>query len=205
VIFSPKIDLESESVALKIARKYIEKDAVIVTPIFPMITDREELIKHWDKTAGEIKKYLSEGKSVAFLTLGDPLLYSTYIYIMKKVQSDGYETLSTPGITSFCAAVNKIGIPLAEGDESICIISAAYKNDKLREIFAAFDTIVLMKVNKYLDDYIDLLSEMGLINNAYLVSRLGLDNEIIEKDIAKVKGRKINYLSMLIVKKCEKM
>ncbi|MFH0786981.1 MAG: precorrin-2 C(20)-methyltransferase, partial [Pseudomonadota bacterium] len=81
VVFVPKSKEERDSAALKIAGPFLGRDSRVMELMFPMITDPKALSDHWDKAAQKIADFLLEGKDCAFLTLGDPLLYSTYIYL----------------------------------------------------------------------------------------------------------------------------
>ena len=110
VIFSPKSSKEKESIALSIIRPIIDerndsKKLMLVEPIFPMIEDEKELERCWTSASEMIAQYLDSGRDVAFITLGDPSIFSTYSYVQKKLK-DSYEIETIPGITSFtaCAA-----------------------------------------------------------------------------------------------------
>jgi precorrin-2/cobalt-factor-2 C20-methyltransferase len=201
VIIAPVTAVEKQSVALNIVKPLLQEDKTIDTLVFPMTYDEEELSRHWDEAAQHIFTLLDEGKNVVFLTLGDPMVYSTYMYILKRVKDKGYFAETVPGITSFCAASSRTGLPLAEGSETIAIIPSAYECDNLDEILDKFDNIVLMKISKNFDKLVDILGQHGLKKNAVLVSRCGLDEEMIEYDLDRLIGQKVNYLSMIIVKK----
>ena len=71
----------------------------------PMIKDREELKRVHDEGAKIIAKWLEKGKNVVFLTLGDPTVYSTYIYVHKRVEQLGYATEIVSGIHPFVQSV----------------------------------------------------------------------------------------------------
>ena len=110
VVFTPKSSKEKESIALSIVKPILKerndyKRLMLVTPIFPMIEDKEELEKIWTSASEMIAQYLNSGRDVAFITLGDPSVFSTYAYVQKRLIDD-YEIETVPGITSFtaCAA-----------------------------------------------------------------------------------------------------
>ena len=90
VIFSPKSSKEKDSIALSIVKPILEKREdykrlMIVAPIFPMIEDKEELEKVWTTASEMIAQYLDSGRDVAFITLGDSSIFSTYSYVQKKL------------------------------------------------------------------------------------------------------------------------
>ena len=105
-----------ESVAYRImkgAYPEIDSKQMISLPM-PMIKDREELKRVHDEGAKIIAKWLEKGKNVVFLTLGDPTVYSTYIYVHKRVEQLGYATEIVSGITSFCAVSARFNEGLVE-------------------------------------------------------------------------------------------
>jgi precorrin-2/cobalt-factor-2 C20-methyltransferase len=82
-IFVPKARLEGDSVALEIARQYLHGDAQIHELVFPMTADRGQLDVSWKQSAEVVAVVLETGADACFLTLGDPLVYSTYIYLLR--------------------------------------------------------------------------------------------------------------------------
>ena len=98
---------------------------VIFLPM-PMIKDREKLIENHDEDAAFTAEKLNEGKDVVFLTIGDPSIYSTCMYIHKRLKRMGYETELIPGIPSFCAAAARLDISLSENSDELHIIPASY-------------------------------------------------------------------------------
>ena len=92
----------------------------------PMIKDREKLIEIHDEDAAFTAEKLNEGKDVVFLTIGDPSIYSTCMYIHKRLKRMGYETELIPGIPSFCAAAARLDISLSENSDELHIIPASY-------------------------------------------------------------------------------
>ena len=93
----------------------------------PMIRDKEKLRESHDAAARQVMEFLQEGKDVAFLTLGDPSIYSTYIYIHKRVLAAGFEAQLVPGIPSFCAAAARLNEGLTETSQALHVIPASYK------------------------------------------------------------------------------
>ena len=104
VVFSPKSAKEKESIALSIVRPILKerkdyKRLMLVEPIFPMIEDKEELEKVWTSASEMIAQYLDSGRDVAFITLGDSSVFSTYSYVQRKL-AGRYEIETIPGIVS---------------------------------------------------------------------------------------------------------
>ncbi|MDK2918631.1 MAG: precorrin-2/cobalt-factor-2 C20-methyltransferase [Candidatus Petromonas sp.] len=206
IIVAPETKDGKGSIALDIVSPYLKKDVKIVEKNFPMTYNQEILDKSHDEIAEYIKELIDRGYKVAFLTLGDPMVYSTYIYLFKRLVEKNIDIETIPGITSFCGIASKVGVPLAETGENIAIIPSVYslQDENIEEIVKDFDNIVFMKASGNIDKLIDLLEESGHKENSVFVSRLGLDGEIIEGDIENRRGIKNSYLSTIIAKKKKK-
>ncbi len=105
-----------ESVAYKImkgAYPEIDTKQMISLPM-PMTKDKEQLKQVHDEGTRIIADQLDQGKNVVFLTLGDPTVYSTYLYVHKRVAQMGYDTEIVSGITSFCAVSARFNQGLVE-------------------------------------------------------------------------------------------
>lgn len=207
IILAPETKDGKGSTAFNIAKPHLNENIEIIEKKFPMTYDVDVLNKSYDDISDFIKVLVDEGKKVAFLTLGDPMVYSTYIYLFKRLKLKGVEMETIPGITSFCAIASKVGVPLAENEETIAIVPSVYYekgDEKLEKILSSISNIVFMKASGQIDELIDELESTGHKEGSVFVSRLGLDDEIIENDIEKRRGIKNNYLSTLIAKKCVK-
>ncbi len=204
VIAVPKSKTEGESLALDIVKKVIDlKDKEIIELTFPMKKNQEELVTAWEKAKKQILKPLKKGKDVAFITIGDPLFYSTFIYLLEQftIQNSQFKIKIIPGVSSINAAAAAAQIPLAKAGERFAVLPATYEHKKIRETLKDFDTVVLIKVNKVMDKIIPILEELNLKNKAVFVSKAGLPDEKIVKDLELIKDKKLDYFSMLIVKK----
>ena len=131
-----------------------EKDRIWLP--MPMIKDKEKLKAIHDRDAEALAELLDAGKDVAFLTLGDPTVYSTCMYVHKRLKRMGYETRIVPGIPSFCAAAARMDVPLAENRQEIHILPASYDIENSLELPG---TKVLMKAGRKMSDVKRLLDE----------------------------------------------
>lgn len=201
VIIAPKTEKKDGSVALNIASQYIKPETEIVYQVFPMTVGFAADDTAWQSNKREILELLQAGKNVGFLTLGDPMFYSTYIYVFRLLQQEAVEIETIPGIPAFCAIGSATNTPIVEGDSILSIIPANMPEDKVRAALKTCDNAVLMKVYKNSDAVIDMLAQEGLAKQAVLASRCGLDDEVIIWDISGEKGRKLNYLSTILTRK----
>ncbi len=201
-IFAPRADSKRSSLALDIVSNVCEGKRV-VEQVYPMVKDKSKLEAAWLASANEIKRELDAGNSVAYLTIGDPLTFSTYCYLLqhlsKLIPSQKIHTI--PGITSYNAAASLANFSLIEQSEKLAIIPVSSNVDELRPIFNSFDTVILMKVAKKLDEVIELLEDMELIDNSLFASYIGQKDEFITRDLLSLKGAGKGYLSVIIVRK----
>lgn len=204
-IFTPQAEPAAESLALKIAEKHVNPSAEIHTLVFPMLRDREKLEKWWGKAAGRVAEVLREGEDGCFLTLGDPLLYSTYIYLMRRLKEliPGTCIHTVPGITAMNAAAALTDTPLGEGDQSLEVVPAVEDLQWVRRTLQGHDgTAVLMKIGRRLPEVLDMLEELGLTQDATFVARAGLDRQRVETDVTRLRGeeQQSGYLSIMLVR-----
>lgn len=188
VVIAPSAKEGGESIAFNTAKNFIHKDSKVIIKHFPMGgKDKEEKLYNTFKT---IEEYLKMGKNVAFLTLGDPMVYSTYIYLLEYVKKNQYKTITIPGITSFCAAASLIDQTLVIGNEPLLILPASkiecIKDEKY---------VVIMKLYKCEEKVLDFLEENKF--NYVCVKRAYREGQ----EILKTRDEIINsrdYMSLII-------
>jgi precorrin-2/cobalt-factor-2 C20-methyltransferase len=202
-LFVPKARTASESVALAIARPLVGPEAKIEELLFPMTADREELSAKWDAAAARVATVLEMGDDACFLTLGDPLLYSTYIYLLRALRKrlPDLKVLTVPGIMAFGAAAALAEFPVGEGQKPVTIVPAADDLTAVRRALAAGGTVVLMKIGKRLPEVLDLLDAEGLLEASVFVSRATMEGERIETNLRRLKAEEpeVGYLSIILV------
>ena len=202
-VFVPKAKISADSVALEIAKRYLGKDAAVHELLFPMLTDREALSRHWAEAAAQIAPVLRAGENACFLTLGDPLLYSTYSYLLREVKRllPSVNAVTVPGITSFCAAAALTQFPVGEGKTPVTIVPTADDLESVHRAVKTGGTVVLMKIGGRLQEILNLLEQEGLMDNAVFVARAGQQGQQIETDLRKLKhaDAQAGYLSVILV------
>ncbi|HQU30187.1 MAG: precorrin-2 C(20)-methyltransferase [Planctomycetia bacterium] len=201
-IFVPKSDTKEESMALEIVKDYVEEKKII-EQIYPMTKDKSLLNTAWRKAAEEVCTEIRNGYDVAYLTLGDPMTFSTYIYLLRYLLTmlPEHAIHTVPGITSYNAAACMANYPLLTGDERMAVIPMPKDITELRPILETFDTVVLMKVAKKLDEVIQLLEEINLTEHALFASYIGQKDAYLTYDLVSLRGSGRGYMSVLIVKR----
>jgi precorrin-2/cobalt-factor-2 C20-methyltransferase len=204
VIFVPKKAEQGESIAESIVGNLSPRiEPKIVGLVLPMLRDREQLADYWRKAVESMWQYLKNGEDCAFVNVGDPLLYGTFVHILETLQKSHpeVEVEVIPGISSINAAAARAVIPLASNDERIAIISGNREDKVIRETLENFDTVVFMKMNTVFDKLLIILEELNLIEKCVYVRRCTTQEEEIIWDISRLKGKKVDYFSLLIVRK----
>ena len=201
-IFASCSTKNNYSLALNIVRSHLNGAGLEHLP-FPMTRDAQVLEEAWDRNARRVLEVLASGSDAAFVTLGDPLTYSTYGYLLKTLKRLQPEVriITIPGITSYNAAAALTHIPLTEGEESFYVVSGARGAARLREVIDTADNIVMLKTYRHFDDIYRALEELNLLDRATCISLCGLEGETVVEDLRHLKGRRLPYLSMIIIKK----
>ncbi|ANQ86694.1 precorrin-2 C(20)-methyltransferase [Azoarcus olearius] len=194
---------ESGSYALDIVRRgglAVPGDAEAL--VFPMTRDALALARAWARAAARTVALLAEGRDVVFLVEGDASTFSTFGHLARTVRelAPTVDVETIPGISSFAAASARVQRPLAEEDDTFAVVPAAYGIDVIARLLPDFDTLILLKVKPLLDDLIDLLAARGLLGQACFVEKVGSPEERVVHDVAGLRGEKVNYLSLLLVR-----
>ena len=204
VVCAPTGAAEGDSYALSIVEEFLDRNRQeILVQLFPMLRNQAGLGQFWEEAADQVADRVAQGKDVVFITIGDPFLYSTYLYIHRifKTKYPDIEIEVVPGISSILAVSAASGVPLALGAERIAVLPATYEDEELRRTLEEFDTVILMKVSRVFDRVYGVLRELGLEKSAVFVRRVGSADEEVRFDLEALLGQKLDYLSMMIVKK----
>ena len=203
-LFVPKAKIKSESLALDIAKGYLNEKTEVYELIFPMLTDKEELERCWNESACRIAEVLKKGEDACFLTLGDAMLYSTYIYLIRALMEilPDVEVETVPGVTAFSAVAALINFPVGEGKELVTIIPAADDLETIRKALKNKGTVVLMKIGIRLQGILDILEEEKVIDDAAFVAYAGQGKERVETNLRKLRSERpeTGYLSTILVR-----
>jgi precorrin-2/cobalt-factor-2 C20-methyltransferase len=204
VIYLPR----ARSADLSIARQCLDglmiPEARLREIEFTMDPDREVLSEHYSAVAGDIALELEAGRDVAYLTLGDPMTYSTYGYTMAALRDrlPAVQARTFPGITSFAAAAAVMNWPIGEGKERVLILPCPDDAQSLRQDVESHDVVVLMKIGKRLPMVLQVLREMGIGEHCALVSRIGLPGETLCDDLdALPDTASLGYLSTMLIRR----
>lgn len=171
----------------------MKEKPVLCLPM-PMCKEKERLKAIHDKGAESVAKLLREGKNVCFLTLGDPTVYSTYLYVHKRIQAMGLPVEIVNGIPSFCAVAAKHGIGLVENKEALHVIPSSYG---VEEALTLSGTKVLMKAGKKMAEVKEEIQKTE--QSFYMTENCGMPKERMYTDIKEV-PEDASYYSLIILK-----
>uniref|UniRef100_UPI00403F532A precorrin-2 C(20)-methyltransferase n=1 Tax=Paenibacillus sp. FSL K6-1096 TaxID=2921460 RepID=UPI00403F532A len=204
VIAYPATQKGGKSYAYEIIELHVQpQDKIMLGLVFPMTKDPELLASGWTRTAELCWGELKQGRDVAFVTEGDPNLYSTFIHLARLMQElhPGVPVVSVPGISSVLGAAAALEQPLADGNQRVGIIPATDDRNLLKEALLHHDTVVFLKVAKVLDLVLDVLDELGLSGRASVVTKVTSPHEAVWRDARELRGKDVEYLSLMVVSK----
>jgi precorrin-2/cobalt-factor-2 C20-methyltransferase len=209
VVFAPTSKEGKPSIALSIVQKYVNSSTKTVNLIFPMLKDKEALKDYWKGNTEKIANEVRAGKKVIYLTVGDPSIYSTWIYVYRELRRDhkDIEIDIIPGITSIFAFAAEAKIALVEGDETLAIVPACYDMDRVRRTSNVCDTVIFLKDGRHFDDVIDILSDAGFVEDSMvaIAQDVAVKGEIMKMsrlgDLRGRRGSTEKYFSIMVAKK----
>jgi len=210
IIMCPASNKDRPSIAFSVVSSIIDKskNQEIVKLIFPMTKDKDVLEQTWKRNAKIMAETVLTGKNVVYLTVGDPFLYSTWIYMHKDLK-ENYPDMNIsviPGIVSIFTFAAKVGVSVAEGSEKVAIIPSCYDLSSVKEIAKHSESMIFLKDGRYFDQVIKVLKESGFPDDSIFAigQDLGTENEIIRKmTLGEVNDETLTtkYFSILVVKR----
>ncbi|MFL2868192.1 MAG: precorrin-2 C(20)-methyltransferase [Prochlorococcus marinus] len=205
VVSYPVSTRGGDSLAEKIASKWITKDKKKLPLHFPMVDDQNTLKSAWRVAGRELMKMVDKGERVVFLAQGDISLFSTGSYLSKELEKYHPECVVKliPGVTSFSAAAAKSKLPLAFQEEELLVLPVPDSYDELKSILsdAALQkrVVVLLKLGKKWEWVKLLLEELDLIKISIFAERIGFSDQQILRASDLPSGTR-PYFSLLLIR-----
>ena len=193
------------STARSIAAELIDArdDAAVEEQLqYPVTTGRpadyrEQLAGFYAEATARLHKHLAQGRSVAVLSLGDPMLYSSYQHLHHALSED-FPTEIVPGVASITAAAAEIGQPLGEATEIVSVVPATADSERIAAVLDASDCVVIMKLGKNVEKVRTALQAAGMLDRAYVVERATM-NEHTSYPLADADPEKVPYFAVAVV------
>ena len=193
---SPRNDA---SAALETARPHLSPEARVLRLDFPMTRDEAELHSAWRKAAETTLAVLAGGEDAAFLTIGDPLIYSTFGYLLRTVRVLAPESRVEviPGITSFQAAAARTETILCEGEQSLRILPGIRSGEDLAAELGEADMAVILKAYRNFPAIARALAVTGRAADALLASHVERPEEALRRGVDEGDTRP-PYMSLIL-------
>lgn len=208
LIYVPRARSADTSVALQCLEGVAVAPERLREVEFNMDPDRDVLREHYAQLAQDIAAELQAGRSVAYLTIGDTLTYSTYGYILAALKDllPAFPHRTFPGITSYASAAAALDWPLGVGKERTLILPCPDDPASLQHEIETHDIVVLMKVGARLPWVLALLKEMGIAEHCAFARRIGLDGEVLANDLRELEAGDRDhavsgYLATMLIRK----
>ncbi len=203
VVFTASSTKNDFSLAKEIASPYLPEGTPVINLPFPMTKDQDVAIRAWEQNAERIMEEIKSGKNVAFLTLGDPLVYSTYGYIVASIKKIDPDTpiKTIPGITSFQAAASRVNTTLVQGDESLLLVAGTNGIHSLKKMTESIQNLVMLKAYKNISEITHALTDSSLDKRAIAVRKCGFPDEEVFFNLNDLANSDKNYWTLIMAKK----
>ncbi|MFJ1846179.1 MULTISPECIES: precorrin-2 C(20)-methyltransferase [unclassified Streptomyces] len=200
VVVVPVMDTGERGRAEATVLHYVAADKV-VRVVFALNerTDRARREAAWDAAGERVAALLRTHGSVAFATIGDPNVYSTFTYLAQTIgeQLPGTAVETVPGITAMQDLAARSGAVLTEGTEPLTLVPVTAGAAALKEALEGPGTVVAYKFGRLAAEVAAALRETGRTEDAVWGSALGLPEESI-RPAAELAEGPLPYLSTLI-------
>jgi precorrin-2/cobalt-factor-2 C20-methyltransferase len=205
IVFTAASTKNDYSLAVNIARPHIPDGTDIRALAFPMTKDRRETRRAWEANARTIAAATAAGRQAAFLTLGDPLTFSTFGYILKYMRRlfPDLPVVTVPGITSYQASAAALNMPLVEGEQSLLVLSGANGGSRLARQIEQPDTVVFMKAYRNVHGICAALEDADMLAHSAGVVRCSLPEQEIVVDVKTLESRSPDYWTLIIARKTD--
>jgi precorrin-2/cobalt-factor-2 C20-methyltransferase len=198
VVFVPVADTGDAGRAEAVVRAHGFGDRISRLE-FALSDDPRARERNWDSAAAEVGRAVGESRIVAFATIGDPNIYSTFAYLARTVRALVPEIVveTVPGITAMQDLAARSGTVLVEGTERLALFPFTAGADRLRQALEVFDTVVCYKGGSHLPEITQILRAADRLDGAVYGARLGLQGEEV-LPVSELGGRRGPYLSTVI-------
>ncbi|MET8570928.1 precorrin-2 C(20)-methyltransferase [Streptomyces sp. NPDC004783] len=200
VVVVPVMDTGERGRAEATVLHYVDA-AKVVRVVFALNerTDRARREAAWDAAGERVAALLRDHGSVAFATIGDPNVYSTFTYLAQTVGElvPGTVVETVPGITAMQDLAARSGAVLTEGTEPLTLVPVTAGSAVLKDALNGPGTVVAYKFGRQAAEVAEVLRETGRLGDAVWGSALGLPEESV-RPAAELDGEPLPYLSTLI-------
>jgi precorrin-2 C20-methyltransferase/precorrin-3B C17-methyltransferase len=193
------------SIARTIADSLINDNVIEELLIYPITTGPTNhplgyygaLDDFYDESAERLSKHLDVGRSVVVLAEGDPLFYSSYMYLHDRLSSR-FPSDIVPGVTSLTAAATALRMPLARHEDILTVLPGTLPVSELTRRLADTDAAAIMKLGRTFAGVREALRQAGRLADALYVERATTGEQRV-MPVSEVAPGTVPYFSMIVV------
>jgi len=193
------------SIARSIAEPYLRPGQIEEQLVYPVTTETTDhpggyegaIADFYADAARRLTAHLEAGRDVVLLAEGDPLFFSSYMHMHKRI-SDRFATEIVPGVTSISAAAAALSMPLVEGEDTLTVLPGTLPRNTLVERLQRADAVVIMKLSRHFTAVRDALREAGRLDGAYYVERASSQAQRTAS-LADVDETTVPYMALVVV------
>ncbi len=193
------------SISRAVAAPYMRDGQIEEHLVYPVTTETVDhpggyqgaIDDFYAEASETLAAHLAAGRTVALLAAGDPLFYSSYMHMHKRL-CDRFEAEVIPGVTSISAASAALGVPLVERDEVLTILPGTLPADELTRRLRATDSAAILKLGRTFPTVRKALEDSGRLAEASYVERASSDRQRVLR-AADVDESQVPYFSIAIV------
>ena len=156
-----------------------------------------EIEEFYDASAARLAEHLAQGRSVVVLAEGDPLFYSSYMYLHDRL-ADRFRCEIVPGVTSVSASSAAVGVPLVRHEDVLTVLPGTLPVPELARRLAGRDAVVIMKLGRTFAGVREALRQAGRLGDAVYVERASTGREVV-RPVAEVDPDAVPYFSSIVV------
>ena len=194
------------SVARSIAEPYLSGDQVEEPLVYPVTTEATDhpggypgaMDEFYAAAADRLMAHLAAGRDVVLLAEGDPLFYSSYMHMHKRI-GGRFRTEIVPGVTSVSAASAALALPLVEGDDVLTVLPGTLGADELTARLRGTGAAAVMKIGRSYPGVRAALKDAGRLEQAYYVERASSGSRQVIERAADVDPSTVPYMSLVII------
>ncbi|WP_067538813.1 precorrin-2 C(20)-methyltransferase [Nocardia crassostreae] len=193
------------SISRAIAAPYMRDWQLEEHLVYPVTTETTDhpggyqgaIDEFYERAAARLAEHLDAGRSVALLAAGDPLFYSSFMHMHRRL-ADRFETEIIPGVTSVSAASAALGTPLVEGEQVLTILPGTMPTAELTRRLRETDAAAIMKLGRTYPGVRRALADSGRLDDAYYVERASSTRQRVLR-AADVDDAEVPYFAITIV------
>ncbi len=193
------------SIARTIAEPYLRGDQIEEQLVYPVTTETTDhpggydgaMEEFYEHAAGRLMAHLAAGRDVVLLAEGDPLFYSSFMHMHKRIDGQ-FRIEIVPGVTSVSAATAALSMPLVEGNDILTILPGTLDPEQLVDRLTTNDAVAILKLSRNYARVQQALKDSGRAEQAYYVERAS-SAEQVTQPAGDVDPASVPYMSIVIV------